>query len=1158
MEQKKNMWKQALTWFGILFAAFALMAVTGSRAEGDVAAYNGTNYKSLQLAIADVPENADTASTISLVGNASGEVEIPAGKNITIIVQDSASLSDATITNNGILSIQQDTQAETAWTDADVTAITDKIKNGENAVLTVNETRYDSTNLSSPEGEGEEGTDETTPVESEIPAGEESESTEEPVVDEGNSESNAQDEGETKVAANALRSAANELPVDDSYVKIEATNTAYSSIGTAISNATDGATITIGKSDGGEITIEESVEILEGKTITLDIGAGVTWTNKDDTHTIANYGTLTITGSGTVKNTVDKHAALMNFPGGNVTVKGCTFITKQEYVGEGNYPWYVIKNLGTMTFDPEKDEDLTVDATTTKSSAVVNGYYGPSNGPGKADTSGYANDCGLVAAKDTKVEMTINGGIFKGGLNTIKNDYYGYMEIKGGKVINDNTERGAVLNLQNLTITGGQFISNASQAVIWNYYNDAGAAGSPYAGLYGGDVKITIKGGEFGTEGQTSQNMLQSRWFYDEVQTAGNGGTVTISGGTFYGTMTPATNTYNIGGEYAFALNISGGTFAVNVDSKYIPEEYKLVPAGSYYTTEINTDVAVAKVVNGFAYRSVSEAIEAAGDGDTVQLLQKAAEDGSVVDREVTESLKVEKKITLDIPERVTLSGEADADVITNNGTLAISGSGKIYNQTAGKVCLLNNADCTATVAGVTIENTKGFAIKNLGILNIESGTYSGQGGTGTPANEVFDKTGTNAPTITGGTFSENVGNVDGYLDKAKFHAILNTSESACDVSAHEFTNYVSDDNATCQKDGTKTAVCDCIGCVATDTVTDVGSKADHKFTTYVSNNDATCTADGTKTAMCDYECGTESDPIPDVGSKKDHTYVEIENSREEAGCTTEGKISYECSECGLKKEEKIPALGHDWVKGAVTAPTCTEPGYTTYTCSRCGETKKDDYTLATGHSLGGDNVCDRCGYVEELPVYNVIEGANATWTQDSGVGLTIRADGALENFVYITIDGVRVDESNYTATSGSTIITLKPAYLDLIALGSHTLDIFFNDGGKTSTTFEVQAATYGASGDETGSGDTSYTDDTDGADSADGAADAGYSADADDSGEEDADDSEDASEAATPTDSGTKTGDAANPALWLVILSVSGICVAGSAFYGRKRKFTK
>ena len=51
--------------------------------------------------------------------------------------------------------------------------------------------------------------------------------------------------------------------------------------------------------------------------------------------------------------------------------------------------------------------------------------------------------------------------------------------------------------------------------------------------------------------------------------------------------------------------------------------------------------------------------------------------------------------------------------------------------------------------------------------------------------------------------------------------------------------NYVSNNDATCTADGTKTAKCDLCG-VAEDTVTDEDSKLDHVFTNYVSNNDAT------------------------------------------------------------------------------------------------------------------------------------------------------------------------------------------------------------------------------------------------------------------------------------------------------------------------------
>ena len=83
---------------------------------------------------------------------------------------------------------------------------------------------------------------------------------------------------------------------------------------------------------------------------------------------------------------------------------------------------------------------------------------------------------------------------------------------------------------------------------------------------------------------------------------------------------------------------------------------------------------------------------------------------------------------------------------------------------------------------------------------------------------------------------------------------------------------YVSDNNATCEQDGTKTARCvryGTGGCTETDTVTDTDSKLGHLFEDYVSNNDATYAHDGTKTAKCVRydQCG-ETHTMPDEGSR--------------------------------------------------------------------------------------------------------------------------------------------------------------------------------------------------------------------------------------------------------------------------------------------------
>ena len=83
---------------------------------------------------------------------------------------------------------------------------------------------------------------------------------------------------------------------------------------------------------------------------------------------------------------------------------------------------------------------------------------------------------------------------------------------------------------------------------------------------------------------------------------------------------------------------------------------------------------------------------------------------------------------------------------------------------------------------------------------------------------------------------------------------------------------YISNNDATCEKDGTKTAKCvryGTGGCMETDTVPDTGSKLGHSFEDYVSNNDETYAHDGTKTAKCVRydQCG-ETHTMPDEGSR--------------------------------------------------------------------------------------------------------------------------------------------------------------------------------------------------------------------------------------------------------------------------------------------------
>ena len=82
-----------------------------------------------------------------------------------------------------------------------------------------------------------------------------------------------------------------------------------------------------------------------------------------------------------------------------------------------------------------------------------------------------------------------------------------------------------------------------------------------------------------------------------------------------------------------------------------------------------------------------------------------------------------------------------------------------------------------------------------------------------------------------------------------------------------------------------------------------------HSFTHYVSNNDATCTEDGTKTAKCD-RCDV-TDTVVDVGSATGHV-LEVRNKKEATWFTEGYTGDTYCKVCDtlLKKGEVIPRIG--------------------------------------------------------------------------------------------------------------------------------------------------------------------------------------------------------------------------------------------------------
>ena len=171
------------------------------------------------------------------------------------------------------------------------------------------------------------------------------------------------------------------------------------------------------------------------------------------------------------------------------------------------------------------------------------------------------------------------------------------------------------------------------------------------------------------------------------------------------------------------------------------------------------------------------------------------------------------------------------------------------------------------------------------------------------------------------------------------------------DKLGHSFTNYVSDKNATCEEDGTKTAKCD--RCDATDTITDEGTKLGHSFTNYVSDKNATCEKDGTKTAKCD-RCDA-TDTIADEGTKLGHSFTNYVSDKN-ATCEEDGTKTAKCDRCDATDTiiDEDSKLGHSFTNYVSDKnATCEKDGTKTAKCDRCDATDTvTDEGTKTGHTV--------------------------------------------------------------------------------------------------------------------------------------------------------------------------------------------------------------
>lgn len=317
--------------------------------------------------------------------------------------------------------------------------------------------------------------------------------------------------------------------------------------------ATDAASLQNEIKAGGTVELKNditgSITVPENVTVTLNLGSHKL-TNTDGQHTITNNGTLTITGGGTVDNVSHARAAVYNNVGATATLGAASYtrslengVSKED---NGGNSYYNVVNQGTMTIE----SGAVVEQSGHFSSLIENGWYDGTQNTNKAAS-----------------KLTINGGSFSGGINTIKNDDWGDLTIEGGTF--SNTSQAAILNWNVATISNGDFsVSDDAECVVMN-----GCA----PGSDSDKGELTVTGGTFKASGNGSGTIFGG--FYKGNRD--NNGTVTVTDGEFNGKIA----------NDVVQTTVSGGTFS---DENVI----KHVAAGD----------AVVKSTNGFSVMSDEEA----------------------------------------------------------------------------------------------------------------------------------------------------------------------------------------------------------------------------------------------------------------------------------------------------------------------------------------------------------------------------------------------------------------------------------------------------------------------------------------------------------------------------------------------------------------------
>ncbi len=451
-----------------------------------------------------------------------------------------------------------------------------------------------------------------------------------------------------------------------------------------------GASYALSANSGINLTVESGTFTSEG-TYALDARGGST--------------VLTINGGAF---TTAQAGSVLNIAGGKASVNGGTFTASEG-------AQYLIANTATLQITGGTFSQEAICAT---EGCIPEDYEVVDNGDGTFSVrclyqASVTDAEGMVTKYATLAEAL--EAVQSGDTLTLLSDVTGDTSTYAMITVAEGQSLTLDLNGKALTSTAasGYVLFSRGNLVIKDSLGSGSISGGGYCVYSSGESAVlTIEGG---TLTSSTSSVVY-----------GNGGSISISGGTFTANVNSYPITFSPYGN-PMSVEITGGSYSrkdICSSGDYLVLGYKVVEESNGYFTVVKDVSNMASVTSGdktTLYESLAQAVAAAADGDTITLLN-----------DVQETVTISKGVTLDL-NGCTLTGTLSLGNGCNVTTLDGSkdGSGAINGGSGYALSVTSRANVTVTGGTFVSDGTNPVYTQGVNTyLTIKGGLFTAPEGT--------------------------------------------------------------------------------------------------------------------------------------------------------------------------------------------------------------------------------------------------------------------------------------------------------------------------------------------------------------------------------------------------------------------------------------------